>query len=91
MAPENIGQEQAGRFRKGQSGNPGGCPKGSRNAATLAVAILLDGQAEALTQKAIQMALAGDSVALRLCLEPCSQRSTGDVPIAAYHECTGRF
>jgi hypothetical protein len=30
---------------------------------------LLDGQAEALTQKAITMALGGDPVALRLCLD----------------------
>ena len=69
MTPENTGQEQAGRFRKGQSGNPSGRPKGARNAATLACEALLDGQAEALTQKAIQMALDGDAVALRLCLD----------------------
>ena len=37
--------------------------------ATLACEALLDGQAEALTQKAIQMALDGDAVALRLCLD----------------------
>jgi hypothetical protein len=30
---------------------------------------MLDGEAEALTRKAIDMALAGDTVALRLCLE----------------------
>jgi Family of unknown function (DUF5681) len=69
MSTENTGQEQAGRFRKGQSGNPSGRPKGARNAATLACETLLDGQAEALTQKAIEMALDGDAVALRLCLD----------------------
>jgi hypothetical protein len=69
MASENTGQEQSGRFRKGKSGNPNGRPKGSRNAATLACEALLDGQAEALTQKAIQMALDGDPVALRMCLD----------------------
>jgi hypothetical protein len=42
---------------------------GSRNSATLACEALLEGQAEALTQKAIDMALAGDTVALKLCLE----------------------
>ncbi len=30
---------------------------------------LLDGEAEALTRKAIDLALAGDTVALRLCME----------------------
>jgi hypothetical protein len=67
--PENTGGKQVGRFEKGTSGNPSGRPKGSRNAATLACEALLDGQAEALTQKAIQMALDGDPVALRLCLD----------------------
>src|SRR5712671_4175877 len=69
MAPENTGQKQLGRFAKGTSGNPFGRPKGSRNAATLACEALLDGQAEALTAKAVQMALAGDPVALRLCMD----------------------
>ncbi len=69
MAPVNTVEKQGSRFQKGRSGNPNGRPKGSRNAATLAVEALLDGQAEALTQKAIQMALAGDPVALRLCLD----------------------
>jgi len=35
----------------------------------MAVLELLDGQAEALTQRAVELALAGDTVALRLCLE----------------------
>src|SRR5215813_3228417 len=56
-------------FEKGQSGNPAGRPKGARNRTTIAVEALLDGQAEAITQKAIELALQGDRVALRLCLE----------------------
>jgi hypothetical protein len=67
--PENTGGKQAGRFQKGQSGNPSGRPRGARNSATLAAEALLDGEAEALTRKAIELALAGDTVALRLCLE----------------------
>jgi hypothetical protein len=31
--------------------------------------MLLDGEAEALTRKAVEMALAGDATALRLCLD----------------------
>jgi hypothetical protein len=56
-------------FVKGESGNPAGRPKGARNRTTLAAEALLDGQAEAITQKAIDLALDGDLVALRLCLE----------------------
>jgi len=54
---------------KGQSGNPAGKPKGARHRATLAAEALLDGEAEALTRKAIELALAGDPIALRLCLD----------------------
>ena len=49
-------------------GNPGR-PKGSRNKVTLAIQALLDGEGEALTRKAIDLALEGDVTALRLCLE----------------------
>ena len=58
-----------GRFQKGQSGNLNDRPKGARNAATVAYETLLDGQAEALTQTLIEMALARDPTALRLCIE----------------------
>lgn len=51
-----------------QPGNPGK-PPGTRHRVTRAVEALLEGEAEGLTRKAIDMALAGDSVALRLCLE----------------------
>jgi Family of unknown function (DUF5681) len=70
MAADNTAKEQRGTpFAPGASGNPDGRPKGSRNKATLALEALLDGQAEALTQKAIDLALAGEITALRLCLD----------------------
>ena len=70
MSTDNTAGKQRGRpFQKGQSGNPGGRPKGSRNATTIALETLLDGQATALTQKAIDVALTGDIPALRLCLD----------------------
>lgn len=51
-----------------ERGNPGK-PKGARSRATLAAEALLDGEAEKLTRTAIDKALEGDGVALRLCLE----------------------
>jgi hypothetical protein len=63
------GRDAKGRWRKGVSGNPSGPPTGSRHRTTRALEELLDGEAEGLTRKAIEMALAGDAMALRLCLE----------------------
>ncbi|QAZ66799.1 DUF5681 domain-containing protein [Solidesulfovibrio carbinolicus] len=56
-------------WKPGQSGNPKGCRTGSRHNATLTAQTLLDGEAEALTRKAVGLALVGDMTALRLCLE----------------------
>ena len=57
------------KFKSGQSGNPGGRPKGSLNKATLASQALLEGEAEALTRKVVELAKEGHPAALRLCLE----------------------
>ena len=54
-----------GTFAGGNSGKP----KGARHVVTKAVEELLQGEADGLTRKAIDMALDGDTVALRLCLE----------------------
>jgi uncharacterized protein DUF5681 len=59
----------AGGFRKGQSGNPAGRAPVARNKATETAELLLAGEAEALTRKAVELALAGDATAIRLCLE----------------------
>ena len=56
------------RGRPFKPGNPGR-PKGARNRATLAAEALLDGEAEALTRKAIERALDGDVLALKICLD----------------------
>ncbi len=60
-----CGHNTDGTFAPGNSGKP----MGARHRATQAALALLDGQAEALTQKAVEAALAGDTAALRLCLE----------------------
>jgi hypothetical protein len=68
--PASAGNQQGKtKFKPGRSGNPKGRAKGSRNQITLAMEALLDGESEALTRKAIQLGLAGDLPALRLCLE----------------------
>ena len=66
-AAENSTKEQRGRpFVKGQSGNPKGKPKGVRNRLTLAAEALLDGEAETITRKAVELAKDGDMTAIRL-------------------------
>ena len=67
--PENTAGKQGGRFRPGVSGNPAGKPAGARHKVTRAIEALLDKEHEALTRKAIEKALEGDMVALRLCLD----------------------
>ena len=63
-------RKQRGKpFAKGVSGNPQGRPKGARHKATMAAQALLDGEAESLTRKCVEMAMAGDTTALRLCME----------------------
>ncbi len=52
-------------FKKGNSGRP----PGSRNRTTRALEQMLEGQAEAITAKVVEMALAGNHVAMRLCMD----------------------
>ena len=59
------GRNADGTFAPGNRGKP----PGTRHRATQAVLALLDGEAEALTRRAVAKALAGDAAALRLCLE----------------------
>src|SRR3954465_1902841 len=61
----HINRPKGRPFRKGE----GGRPPGARNKATLAVEALLNGEAEKLSRKAVDVALTGDVGALRLCLE----------------------
>lgn len=67
--PANSGRNENGSFAPGKSGNPAGKRPGTRNATTLAVETLLAGEHEALTRKAVEVALNGDTTALRLCLD----------------------
>ena len=69
-------------FAKGQSGNPSGRPRGSINRSTRAAQLLLDGEATALSRKAVELALAGDPTALRLCLDRTVARRDRSVELA---------
>lgn len=69
LAPKHRRRDPRGRFIRGHSGNPTGRPAGIRNRATLAAEAMLDGEAAALARKALDLALDGDTTALRLCLE----------------------
>ncbi len=55
-------------FQKGESGNPDGRPPGIRDKRT-AMRELLVPHAEALVAKAVELALNGDSAALRICID----------------------
>jgi hypothetical protein len=45
-------------FKKGASGNPAGRPPGARHKTTIALEALLDGQAQRLTEMAVEVAMA---------------------------------
>jgi hypothetical protein len=65
-APRNNQPKTRGRLF--QPGNPGR-PRGARHHVTRAVEELLAGEHQALSRKAIELALKGDTIALRLCLD----------------------
>jgi hypothetical protein len=56
-------------FEKGESGNPAGRPRGSRNRIALLMENLLSYEAEAIGRKAVEMAIKGDMAAIRLCMD----------------------
>ena len=63
--PNTAARPNPGTFRPGNPGRP----PGARNKATLAALALLEGEAEAVTRNAIELAKAGDTVALKLVLD----------------------
>jgi hypothetical protein len=67
--PENAGRNPDGTFAKGFSANPAGKPKGTRHSATKLAEALIDGQAEALVQRALALALSGDPTAMRIVMD----------------------
>jgi hypothetical protein len=54
---EQGARDGGGRFAKGRSGNPTGRPRGCRDHVNRAARLLLAGEGEALTRKAVELAL----------------------------------
>lgn len=78
-SPKNNGRKTDGTFAEGN--RLGGKTPGARHRVTRAVEALLDGQHEALTKTAIDKALEGDMVALRLCMDRIAP-ARKDAPIS---------
>jgi hypothetical protein len=68
-------------FEKGESGNPAGRPRGSRNRTALLMENLLGYEAEAIGRKAVEMAIKGDMAAIRLCMDRLAP-ARKDEPVA---------
>ena len=56
-------------FQPGHSGNPNGRPRGARNKRSLLAEKLYEARAEELVNASIDLALAGDGTALRVCMD----------------------
>jgi hypothetical protein len=56
-------------FQKGQSGNPAGRPRGSRNKAAMALQDLLEHDAESIARTVTHLAKDGNIAAIRMCME----------------------
>ena len=69
------------RFQKGESGNPNGRSKGSRNRRTILLEAMLESDAQGVLQSCIKQAKAGNATALRLCMERLLPRQS-ETPVA---------
>src|SRR5689334_20124190 len=84
MAEITAGKQRGRPFRRGESGNSAGRPVGARHKATVAAETLLDGEAEGLTRKVLEMALSGSCMGSRYRRTTLATRSvTAGMPTAA--------
>ena len=66
---DNAGPRHSGQWKKGQSGNPAGMPKGTRHRATMLAEKFMEDEAEDIVRAVVNAAKAGDPTAMRLCID----------------------
>jgi hypothetical protein len=66
---DNAAPRHSGQWKKGQSGNPAGMPRGTRHRATMLAEKLMEDDAENIVRAVVSAAKAGDPTAMRLCIE----------------------
>jgi Family of unknown function (DUF5681) len=66
---DNARPRHSGQWKKGQSGNPAGMPKGTRHRVTMLAEKLMEDDAEDIVRAVVNAAKAGDPTAMRLCIE----------------------
>jgi hypothetical protein len=73
---KTTGRKQGTKFRPGQSGNPAGRPKGSKNRSTALWAALLEDGGEEVLRRVVERARRGDPLCVRLVVERLLPRAT---------------
>lgn len=87
--------EKAPGWKKGQSGNPRGRPRGSRNKATLLAIAAMEGELSDVVRVVIDAAKAGDMAAARLVVDkliPAVRERPLSIqlpPVVNVEDCTG--
>ena len=80
---ENTGPNLGNRFRKGQSGNPAGKPKGARHKTTLLAERLMQDDVEKIVNAVLTAARNGDMMAAKIILDriaPVRRSNSFDLP-----------
>src|ERR1700737_4928424 len=69
MAVKSAKNQRGRPFQKGQSGNPGGKPPGTRARVTVLGEKIMQDNADDIVKSVVEAAKNGDACAMRLCVE----------------------